>query len=489
MLSASKIANQFSQPLDRAAIAVIAVLTVAIALLLFGGDSTAPRVRDFSWEDREIGAEERAFIVTFSRPMDRASVEENLEIEPALPGKISWAGQRMAYTLDRPLPYGMEFELEIEGARDRFDNPETATPIDPYVGRFKSRDRAIVYLGVEEQERGQLILYNLTQGEKTVLTEDLMVMDYEPYPKGDRILFSASDRHAGSDGLLEQKLYTVTTGRDGKPPGKIELVLDAKNYQNFSFDLSSDGSTILVQRLKKGKRGKVGLWMIKQGKKAKPLEAEPGGEFLITPDSNAIAIAQGQGLAILPLEANAEPLEFLPKFAQVLDFSRNGAAAAMVKFNTDYTRSLFLVTNTGVQKELRRIKGSILDAEFSPDGKILYTLLTTLIEGEEYREEPYIAAINLETEEATTLVLLPKHREIQMSLSPDGLGLLFDQISTINRGRSQGSEAMPRTDSGEAIVASRLWLLPLDPSIPPEEMEDLTPVDFPFPGLRPEWLP
>jgi dipeptidyl aminopeptidase/acylaminoacyl peptidase len=314
-------------------------------------------------------------------------------------------------------------------------------------------------------------------------------MDYEPYAKGDRILFSASDRHAGSDGLLEQKLYTVTTGRDGKPPGKIELVLDAKNYQNFSFDLSSDGSTILVQRLKKGKRGKVGLWMIKQGKKAKPLEAEPGGEFLITPDSNAIAIAQGQGLAILPLEANAEPLEFLPKFAQVLDFSRNGAAAAMVKFNTDYTRSLFLVTNTGVQKELRRIKGSILDAEFSPDGKILYTLLTTLIEGEEYREEPYIAAINLETEEATTLVLLPKHREIQMSLSPDGLGLLFDQISTINRGRSQGSEAMPRTDSGEAIVASRLWLLPLDPSIPPEEMEDLTPVDFPFPGLRPEWLP
>jgi hypothetical protein len=47
----------------------------------------------------------------------------------------------------------------------------------------------------------------------------------------------------------------------------------------------------------------------------------------------------------------------------VLSFARDGSAAAMVKFNTDYTRSLFLVTNQGLQKELLRTTGSILSGE------------------------------------------------------------------------------------------------------------------------------
>ncbi|HEY9836416.1 MAG TPA: Ig-like domain-containing protein, partial [Vampirovibrionales bacterium] len=98
MFSADQLQKKFSQPLDRAAIALIAVLTVAIALLLFGGDSTAPRVREFSWQNKQVSAKDRAFIMTFSRPMDRQSVEDNLKIDPPVPGKISWAGRRMAYT-------------------------------------------------------------------------------------------------------------------------------------------------------------------------------------------------------------------------------------------------------------------------------------------------------------------------------------------------------------------------------------------------------
>jgi hypothetical protein len=37
-------------------------------------------------------------------------------------------------------------------------------------------------------------------------------MDFKPYPDGDRILFSASDRKRQEQGLLAQQLYTVTTG-------------------------------------------------------------------------------------------------------------------------------------------------------------------------------------------------------------------------------------------------------------------------------------
>jgi hypothetical protein len=69
--------------------------------------------------------------------------------------------------------------------------------------------------------------------------------------------------------------------------------------------------------------------------------------------------------------------------------------------------------------------------------RILSTaLLTQLIKGEEYQEEPFFASIDLKAanENKQTLVkplvVLPNQRDIQMSLSPDGLALLFDQLGT-----------------------------------------------------------
>jgi Tol biopolymer transport system component len=503
MFSADQLQKKFSQPLDRAAIALIAVLTVAIALLLFGGDSTAPRVREFTWQNKQVSASDRAFIMTFSRPMDRQSVEDNLRIEPPVPGKISWAGRRMAYTVTQAVPYSREFKVELSQARERFAQPgREGTPIEPFVGEFTSRDRVLVYIGISPEERGQLILYNFSKREKTILTpKDLTVLDYRPYPDGDRLLFSAIDSFSPNRGILDQRLFTVTTGivpetpgrwfvrRRDNSPGQIKRILGSDNYQNLSFDLSSDGKTILVQRVNKQDPGKSGLWKIEEGKQPKPLENQPGGDFMITPDSQTVAIAQGQGLAILPLEPKADPVDFLPQFARVLAFSSDGSAAAMVKFNTDYTRSLYLVTTTGVNKELLRIKGSFLSAQFGPQGNTLYCLLTKLVEGEVYKEEPYIAAIDLETGEMQPLVLLPDQREIHISLSPDGLGLLFDQIVSVAPQANQAPIDAVRTSSGEAIARSRLWLLPLDPSAPTNRPLDYKPEELPFEGLRPGWLP
>jgi hypothetical protein len=508
-MGSNPIADKFSQPLDRVAWIAMAILTVIIAAILLTGERTAPSVREFSWDEQQIGADDRAFIMTFSRPMNRESVEDHLKIEPPLPGKISWAGRRMAYTLDRPAPYGFEFRVTLDGARDRFSDPDDeSAQIQPFLSRFRSRDRAIVYLGVEPEERGRLILYNLSTADettprKTILTpKELWVTDYEPYPEGDRILFSASDRLSFLQGRFEQQLYTVTTGihpdlpgepsPHPKPPGKIERILDSQEYQNLSFDLAPNGQIVVVQRIPKDNPGQVSLWKIEPGKAPEPLGNEPGGDFMITPDSTGVVVAQGQGLANLPLEPNAEPLDFMAQFGQILSFKRDGSAAAMVKFNTDYTRSLFLVIPAqGVQKELWRTNGSILDAQFSPNGDILYCLLTKLIPGDEYQEEPYIGAIDLNTEQLQTLIVLPQQREIQMSLSPDGLGLLFDQIFVASGEENAAvSTDLPRTSSGATVTGSRLWLLPLTGAPPAEEVKgELKPEQLPFSGLQPDWLP
>ncbi len=501
-------ANQpqsFPLPLDRLAIALMVALSLAIGMLLWGGERVSARVRDFSWQGRQIGADDTAFILSFSRPMNHTSVEQNLRITPDLPGKKSWAGRRMAYTLDMPAPYGTTFQVTLEGATDRFTQGKHAA-MQPFKGQFRTRDRAFAYIGVDGEEAGRLMLFNLNSREKIPLTPpDLTVMEFKPYPLGDRILLTATQRNSQAQGLLEQKLYSVTTGIHVQPPdqlktpviesaqstskaapaGQLELVLDNTDYQNLKFDLSDDGKVIVVQRVKRDDPAVFGPWIVRQGEPPQPLKGEPGGDFLITPDSSSLAIAQGQGLAILPLQPDAKPLDFLPKFGVVLAFSQDGSQAAMVKFNSDRTRSLFLVTNQGVQKELLRQTGSILSAYFDPTRRFLYCLLTDLnIQGDLYQEDPYLAVIDLKTGKKFPLVSLPGQRDVQFSLAPDGFAVLFDQATHATT--ADPGQGGIRDSSGKAIANSRLWLLPLNPIAPATNPQ---PEALPLAGLKPRWLP
>ncbi|MCT7949846.1 Ig-like domain-containing protein [Ancylothrix sp. C2] len=495
--------KEFLQPLDRAALAVMLVLGILIALLLLQGDQTVPRVRDFSWENKQIGGQERSFTLTFNRPMDRPSVEENLRIEPPLPGKISWAGRKMAYTLEQPAPYGTSYEVKLENAKDRLHkNAENQARIAPFSGTFRSRDRAFVYLGIEGKEAEKLMLVNLTQQQEPIILTppDLGVIDFIPFPDGSRILFSARDISQGDQSALNAKIYTVTTGihptspGEVEPkieqPGKLDLILDNKDYQNLKFELSPDGKTIVAMRVNQKSPGRdFGLWMIQPPAPPKPMNIQ-GGEFLIHPDNQSIAITQGQGVAILPLDAaktDTKPLDFLPKFGRLLNFSHDGASAAMVKFNDDYTRSLFWATNQGNQIEVFRTTGSIISAQFAPNNKNLYCLLTQLLtNGQDYREEPYLAKVELKSNAIPqALVSLPKQREVDVSLSADGLALLFDLVVTDRQ--NQIAEG-PRTNSGETIITSNLMLLPLLPE-DSEGQKALKPEELPFTGLRPRWLP
>jgi dipeptidyl aminopeptidase/acylaminoacyl peptidase len=495
--------KSFFQPLDRVAIAFIALLSLVTMLLLFQGSAVAPRVRAFSWQNKRVGVEDTAFYLNFSRPMDAKSVEDNLQIDPPLPGKISWAGRKMAYTLTSPPLYGVSYQVLLNGAKDRFATDTRS--IQPFKGVFKSRDRAFAYLGVEGEEQGKLILYNLTGEQKIVLTpKDLVVGDFQPYPTGNKILFSATERSSDrSKGLPSSQLYTVTTGlspdpssKNNPPLGRVELVLDSKDYQNLKFALSADGKIIAVQRVSQKNPGEFGLWILRSNDnedtppKAQLLPSQPGGDFLITPDSSAVAVAQGQGVAILPLQAQVtKPLDFLPKFGMVLGFSANGTQAAMIRFNSDYTRSLFLVDNQGGQKEILRTKGSINSCLFHPVLANLYCTMTQLIDGETYQEQPYLVAIDLKSGRQTPLIVMPEQRDVQISLSPDGLALLLDQVVTTPDNSSPQAN-VPRTNDGEAITTSRLWLVPLfAPASVSTTPNRIQAEQLPLPGFHPRWLP
>ncbi|MGI8934870.1 MAG: hypothetical protein ACR2FS_12435 [Phormidesmis sp.] len=496
------------QPLDRVATRVITLLGLLIAAMLLLGAQSLPQVRTFSWQDKPVTAADVAFMMTFTQPMDAQSVEQNLQIEPALAGKFSWAGRRMAYTLAVPAPYGESYKISLPTAKAlaRQDG------FEPFSSEFKTRDRIFAYIGAAGEEQGRLILFNLTRKEKTLLTpEGQIVMDFQSYPERDRILFSAVSAEAQAEGQSSPQIYSVSTGQreataaprwqlwnrtEPAAAGAIQLILDNQDYQNLKFDLSPNGEVIVVQRVNQTNPADFGPWVLMNGEPPRQLKTEPGGDFTIAPDSLSLLLQQGEGTAVIALEPEVaqadELLDFLPDYGLTLDVANDGSAAALVNFNQDdpdkrYTQSLFWVSSQGEEKQLLQTEGAIVSAQFNEDNTVLYCLINRLLvvdngAEDEYQVSPYITAVNVKTGKEQELLEMPPQPEITLSLSPDGLAILFDETLV--------SDSRLKADTDQAT--DRLWLLPLFSTLEERlsgEPIPLPPTELELAGRHPEWLP
>lgn len=550
----------FSQPLDRAALIVMALLSVVITAMLLLGSQALPRVREFSWQDQTVNTDDVAFLLTFTQPMNPQSVEENLRIEPALSGKVSWAGRLMAYTLDLPAPYGETYKVTLPEAQAL----NRKAGFEPFESEFVSRDRVFAYIGVEGDEDGRLILFNLTQKEKTLLTPaDQLVLDFQPYPERDRILFSAVSAADDINRTATAQLYSVTTGlaepstrpiwqfwprRTKTEPGITKLILDNQDYQNLNFDLSPDGKTIVVQRASQDDPADFGQWVLQADQLPRKLETEPGGDFIIAPDSSSLLLLQGKGTAILSLEptdetkradsqskdqSSAQPetlIDFLPDYGLALDIASDGSAAALVNYNQDdperrFTETLFLVSNRGEETPLLDTDGSIISAQFDKDGKLLYSLITQVVPDEtanKTRESQEREDQAREDSEPSS----PEEAYSEATYSEETYDNVYEEsyrtssyLAAVNveTGKAQKLIELPpqseitidlapdglailfdeaitaEASTGDAVESThRLWLLPLFSTL--EERKEGTPVSLaPTPldivGRHPIWLP
>ena len=474
---------------DRLVLASILALIAAISSILLQGNQVPTRGENFSWQGRKIGVRDNYFTLSFNRPIDRSDVETSLVIDPPLPGKISWAGDRLTYTLTELPIYGKKYQVKLSIAQG-----------EDFIGEFYSHDRAFAYIGVNQEERGRLIVCNIIQGannvtelKKTILTpEDLVVTDFQIYPRGDRILFSAFDRSDLGRDTPKQQLYTITTGLNhdensqNLPSGRIERFLDAKTYQNLRFNLSDNGKTLIVQRINHGNPGDASLWVISDDGQSRPLGMQ-GDNFLLSPDGKKAVVSQTGGVAVIPLDVQGGKPQFLPTYEKILAFSRDGRQKLMVKSEPDNQRSLFLLNDRGESRLLLRTANPIISCEFEPrQEKTLYCLKSDLVMGSDgkVKEEPFLAIIELKTGKMMPLLALPNYRDVQMSMSPDGVALLFDQLATIPFG--VGNDLV--TGEGSSIADGRLWLLPLPDQFSPNSIPKILPQELNA-GFKPRWLP
>lgn len=475
-----------SHPLDRIAIAMIVVLSLLIGGIIWSGDHTFPKVREFSWQDQQIGVEDTAFILTFNRAMDWQSVTDNLQIQPPIPGKFSWSGRRLAYTLKGPIPYGQSFQITLDQATAATrGSSEELVKMQPFTGQFRSRDRALVLLGIEGEENGRLVLHNLTQNTHQILTPDtLLVLDFKADLKRDRIVFTAIDRANANQDLFEQKLYAVPLAPTTAQPS-YKLLLDNQDYQLLDFDVTPTGEVLIVQQFSRQENEPVSLWELKDSAPPSRLQHSADGQFLISPDGQTLVISQNQGVAMVPLygDAKGKPIDFWPKFDQILHFARDGSAALMAQNNPDSTRSLYLLSNQGQEQELLKVGGYLLDTEINPSTQTVYCLYTTFNRSQTASFDLHISAIELDTGKEQRLITIPKQSSGTLSLAPDGSALLYEKVTVTDK----PSQSVVRDSVGQTVTDSQIWLYPLSDThaVSPKKQKPQKLLA----GIQPLWLP
>jgi hypothetical protein len=98
-------------------------------------------------------------------------------------------------------------------------------------------------------------------------------------------------------------------------------------------------------------------------------------------------------------------------------------------------------------------------------------------QGNNSYEEPFLAAIDIKTKKILQMTILPVQQGLQMSLSPDGLAVMFDQVD-------KGESTNQIIQGGSRGI---LWLLPIPFNIR-ELTTPITATRLPLSGWHPRWL-
>jgi hypothetical protein len=462
----------FVKKFDLLVIISIIIASLLIVLFQWKGNSSIFQVSNFSWQNRTISSLDRQFTIDFDRPVDRRQIEGSLQIQPPLKGTVSWSGNRLFYTLTEIPLAETNFKIKLLGNKT----------IESFNGNFKTRDRLFAYLGIDEEESGKVVLYNYTQKRKTILTpKDLVVTEFRVIAGGAKVIFFAYDRNNLTEGLDRLQLYTVTTGIDASRLGSIDKIVDATEYQNIDFDVSADGNTVVIERLSRKNLREANLWLTAAGEQPRSLGII-GDSFRLSPDGKKLAVTQNSGVNLIDLNSLPIKTEFLKDYPEIVSFAPDSQRILLAKYNTDYSRSLSIVdlaanlAGKGRLIEIFRSFSSISSCQFEPrQQKTIYCIKNDLtVEDGQYRQTPFLTAINLETKQNIPLLSIPNSPEIRVTISPDGALLLFDRT------------IVSSVEQTQAITNGSIWRLPLldieatGKPAPPQQLGT---------GFYPQWLP
>lgn len=476
---------------DTVSLSAIAFLGGLITLNFFWGQPSPLRVTYHSWQNQKIGVNDRILKIDFNHPIGATPLNQYLTITPELAGQMTWQGKSLFYTLTAIPRYGTNYQVQLQ-------SPATANnsrPLESFTSLVNTHNRSFLYLGIAGEERGRLILFDLTDAQKpkkTILTpKDLQVRQFQVYPQGDRVLLIAADPSQSSPRL---DLFTVTTGinplespQNTAIPGRLERLLAEDGYDTLQIALASRGEGGVLLRRNRQNPVDTGLWAFLPPATARPLGIK-AEQFVLSPQGTHIAVAQTGGVSVVPLLPQGGGTQFWAGYERPLAFTPDGTELLLSQVDANYTFSLQLKNLAApTQKEILRSPYPIQSCQFDPVLlNHLYCLKTEMVPQADntLQEETFLVKLDRHRGKSNSLLALPNYPDVQLTLAPDGSGLLLDQVATTPAVSPQ--ELL--TPSQQAIADGRIWLLPLleprknstTPAVVPQELTV---------GFAPQWMP
>jgi Tol biopolymer transport system component len=181
---------------------VVALALVAIAILTTQANV---RIVDASPADVTGGVPVTAPIrLTFSRPMDAASVEARFRIEPEVAGRFAWEGREATFwphsALAPDTPYTVTVEAGATSQRGRALKED-------HRWHFRTRAPELLFLGRSEPGQGNRQLFLVAPDGTSVASSSTRqltnhaggVWDYAVHPLGESIVYSVLRDDGGTD--------------------------------------------------------------------------------------------------------------------------------------------------------------------------------------------------------------------------------------------------------------------------------------------------
>jgi Tol biopolymer transport system component len=227
---------------------LLLVGAAVVALLAAGG----VRVRSVSPADDAASVPVTAPIqIAFSEPMDPASVQAHLRIEPETRGTATADGRQVAWQPAGAWAPDTTYTVTLEAGAAAEAGGQTLAEGETW--RFRTRPAHLLYLGrsTADVEIRQLYLASLNGSAPEALTgEPYGVWDYAVQPRGEAVVYSALREDGGSD-LWRLDLHTTSSGNaEGERPtaGKPRQILACPGAACLAPVWSPDGRQIAYER-------------------------------------------------------------------------------------------------------------------------------------------------------------------------------------------------------------------------------------------------
>lgn len=359
---------------DRIVLAAVLALALVIGGLSVAAARLGPSVDSLTTAQALDGTSVNTQVgLTFTEPMNTASVNRNFHIDPRVPGDYTWSGNSVFFTPRHSLAYGMHYTLTVgTGARDVSGRHLAHV----YEATITTQSEHLLYLATQGSNSGRLVLTSITGRETPVGSADGLVTDFSVSFDGSLAVYVKRGSHGERPDEIwmlsladdsTQRIFRKTDWALTQPhfsPDGSTIVFLATNVRICSkyYGCYRDRSGPVVEMLNV-RTGKVRAFRSRTDVPLTNFIAfSPSGQIAYTDLGSALTLAQPSGGSILHIPDRGNSLEFA-------GFDSRGDKAAFVGQTPSSSGGDVLVYQGGSYVDVSRGVYDSSTPGFSTSGK------------------------------------------------------------------------------------------------------------------------